>query len=44
MIGGATYGEVAGFRKVAAQSGVNLIICASEVINYMSIIEAFNNN
>lgn len=44
MIGGATYGEVAGFRKIANQFGVNLVICTSEMINYKSVIDAFSQN
>lgn len=41
MIGGLTYAEIAGFRKVARKSGVNLVICTTEVINYKSMVNTF---
>jgi Sec1 family len=41
VIGGVTYAEISGFRKVARKSGINIVICASNVINYKSMIDAF---
>lgn len=44
MIGGLTYGEVASLEKVAKKNGINLIICATEVLNCKRMVDAFKDD
>jgi len=41
VIGGITYGEIAGFRKIAAENGVELLICTTKIINFRDVIDIF---
>ena len=43
VIGGLTYAEISCFRNIAQRSGLELIICVTEVINGKKMIDGFRN-